>query len=455
MMTPYKFIIFDFCSHNTSDHLSRILRSNYDCNIFLNKKEELTDIDLEQIDLCYVVNDVSHADNILKNRDVIVPKIGILCKQGNDNVFKNISDSHVDDFIITPLMKDEVLWRTNRLLGITRIKEKEIAKKNILQKAGISQLIGSHPTFLEKISIIPQVAMTNATVLMLGETGVGKEMCARAIHYLSERSNQPFIPVDCGTIPVNIMESELFGHKKGAFTDAQSNQMGIVSEAKGGTLFLDEIDTLTLAAQSKLLRLLQDKTYRIIGNSKSTAADIRIIAATNVDLQRRIKEKKFRKDLFYRFTITMELPSLRERATDIPLLANYLLNKYTREIKGKQRLLSPGALQKLIQYDWPGNIRELENIIQQAIVLSTNYVIQPENINIPEPKHKVGFKQLSFQEAKRLAIERFEKKYITDLLIYYNGNITHAAKEAQKDRSDFSKMVKKHHLDISSFSRNN
>ena len=449
------FLIFNSCSHKTPEQLCSILKSNIDCDIQLSKGEKgLTDLEKYAYpDLCFWIRDSFSSENqVLKNRNSSVPEIDIICTEGNQKQLDNYSMENADDLIISPLIEAEVLWRISRLIGTAK-REKEIARRNILQKAGISQLIGCHPSFLKKISIIPQLADTDVTVLLLGETGVGKELCARAIHYLSKRSDQPFIPVDCGAIPTNLIEGELFGHRKGAYTDAHSNQLGIIVEAKKGTLFLDEIDTLPLSAQSKLLRLIQDKTYRILGQAKRTRADVRIIAASNVDLQEKIQQNLFRKDLFYRLTFSLELPSLRERSSDIPLIANYLLKNYTKKLNVK-KTFSPTSIQKLLLHDWPGNIRELQNVIQQAIVLSSNYVIQPGGINIPELIEEVNFRIPSFREAKKKAIEQFEKEYITKLLISFGGNITHAAREASKDRSDFIRLMKKFNLDRKSFLRN-
>jgi len=322
--------------------------------------------------------------------------------------------------------------------------ERELAKKNTLQKLGMADLIGQDPVFLEAVGKIPLVADCDATVLIAGETGVGKEVCARAVHYLSKRADKPFVPVNCGAIPLNLVENELFGHRKGAFTDAHGNQQGLLAEAEGGTLFLDEIDSLPLEAQSKLLRLLQDKTYRPLGETKAVRADIRIIAATNADLRQKAQAGAFRMDLFYRFSFTLLLPPLRDRRTDVPVLAEYFLEKHGKEYERGRKTLSAAALQKLLAHDWPGNIRELQNIMQQAILLTPAAVIPPENINLPVTMRPRDSQKLSYSEAKRKVLEEFEKSYITQLLISSGGNITRASGEAGKD---LSRLVKKHHID--------
>jgi len=242
------------------------------------------------------------------------------------------------------------------------------------------------------------------------------------------------------------VENELFGHMKGAYTDARSNQLGVVAEAEGGTLFLDEIDALNLEAQSKLLRLLQDKTYRPLGHSKTKQADVRMVVASNVDLKKKIEENEFRQDLFYRFSVPLHLPPLRERKEDIPLLSDHFIKKYGQENGISRKSFSKSAAQKMLLYEWPGNIRELENIIQQAILLTRSPVIPPDNVYLPISIENNTSPVKSFAEEKKRVIEAFEKNYITQLLIEYDGNISHAARKANKDRSDFSKMVKKYNL---------
>ena len=327
------------------------------------------------------------------------------------------------------------------------MEERELTRRNLLQKLGMADLIGHDPAFLDAVGKIPLVADCDATVLITGETGVGKEVCARAVHYMSKRAAKPFVPINCGAIPMNLVENELFGHRKGAFTDAHGHHQGLLAEAEGGTLFLDEIDSLPLEAQSKLLRLLQDKTYRPLGETKAVRADIRIIAATNADLRQKAQSGTFRLDLFYRFNFTLLLPPLRQRASDIPVLAEYFLEKHGKEYERGQKTLSAAALQKLLAYAWPGNIRELQNIIQQAILLTAETIIPAENINLPIPAQLQEMGKLSYTEAKRRVIEEFERNYITRLLISCGGNITRASTEAGKDRKDLSRLVKKHSID--------
>ncbi|KAA0242848.1 MAG: sigma-54-dependent Fis family transcriptional regulator [Candidatus Brocadia sp. AMX2] len=232
------------------------------------------------------------------------------------------------------------------------------------------------------IEKIPSLAWSDATVMIYGETGTGKELIARAIHYNSHRHGKPFIPVNCGALPDHLIENELFGHAKGAFTDASTAEKGLIAEAEGGALFLDEVDTLSSSAQIKLLRFLQDKEYRHLGSSKSRGADVRVIAATNSNLWYLVETKRFREDLYYRLNVlSVTLPPLRERVSDIPLLAAHFLTRYAKQNRRGLLHLSGDAMQKLIHYPWSGNVRELEGVIQRAAVLCASSVLEPEDID--------------------------------------------------------------------------
>ena len=328
--------------------------------------------------------------------------------------------------------------------------EEEALPQPSEEKPGLPQLLGESPAFLAEIRKIPLLAQCDVHVLISGETGTGKELCARAIHYLSPRAGRPFIAVNCGAIPVELVENELFGHERGAFTDASTAQGGLIHEAEGGTLFLDEIACLPLLAQVKLLRFLQDKEYRRLGSTKTQQGDVRVVAAMNIDLEEAVREGKLRQDLYYRLNIIpLVLPPLRERREDIPLLARYFLAKYAARLNKDVTDCSPDVMQLLVLYEWPGNVRELEHTIERAVVLSEQAVIHKADIILP--RVAAAAHQDSFQEAKAKVIAQFERTYIQGLLLAHQGNITKAARAAQKNRRAFWQLMRKHLLDAHSF----
>ncbi|HMG73329.1 MAG TPA: sigma-54 dependent transcriptional regulator [Pyrinomonadaceae bacterium] len=316
-------------------------------------------------------------------------------------------------------------------------------------KHGVNELVGENQEFLREIEKIPLIAKCEASVLISGETGTGKELCARAIHYLSPRARQTFIPVNCGAIPADLVENELFGHEPGAFTGAKASRPGLIQAADGGTLFLDEIDCLPLLAQVKLLRFLQEKEFRSLGSTKICRANVRIIAATNADCEEALKSGKLRQDLYYRLNvIPLNLPSLRERGEDVLLLARHFLVKHATQLNKQMAGFSVNALRKLYFYDWPGNVRELEHIIMRAVVFSDHEVIRADDITLLD--HKDPSLSESFQEAKDRIVAEFEKAYIRSLLLRCSGNISEAARIARKNRRAFWELIRKHHISVKS-----
>ncbi len=315
------------------------------------------------------------------------------------------------------------------------------------QTLGLAKFVGESPVFLEAIRNIPAMAACDASVLITGETGTGKEICARAIHYLSRRSEKPFLPINCGAIPVELVENELFGHEPGAFTGATASAFGVVREANGGTLFLDEVDSLPPAAQVKLLRLLQEKEFRPLGSNKIWRADIRVVAASNADLTEQLHAGRVRRDLYYRLNVlSLHLPPLRDRKEDIPALARHFQTKYAASFAKDPKTFTPAALQKLVLYSWPGNVRELENVVERAVALAELATIQAEDIHLPGTPGPGEAE--SFQAAKARVVADFEKDYIQQLLLVNEGNITQAAKAAQKNRRAFWQLMRKHRITV-------
>jgi DNA-binding NtrC family response regulator len=347
------------------------------------------------------------------------------------------------DFLLPPLRASDVLPRLKRQ---ARVNPRGSALvERLKQDIGLKQIIGESQQFLEKVRCVPRFARCDATVLISGESGTGKELFARAIHYLSPRADRPFVPVNCGALPENLVESEIFGHKRGAFTGAADDRGGLIREAEGGTLFLDEIDCLTPQAQVKLLRFLQDGEYRSVGSGQIRHANIRVIAAANADFKQILSLGKFREDLFYRLSVlTLTLPPLRERPGDILLLTRDFLEKQAAIMNIQAKNISLAALNRLVVHPWPGNVRELHNVLMRAIVLSDRHEIELSDLNLPEDGHAI--EDQSFQTMKSRIVWRFEHDFLKSVLHAHRGNITRAAFAAKKNRRAFWQLLRKHGL---------
>jgi two-component system response regulator GlrR len=347
------------------------------------------------------------------------------------------------DFLLPPYRPEDLLPRLRRLLHPVSRRGAMVAR--IRAGVGLRNIVGESRSLLAEVSKLPRIAACDAPVLIRGESGTGKEIFARSIHYLGARAGQPFVPVNCGAIPESLVESELFGHRRGAFTGAVRDRIGIVGEADGGTILLDEVDALPLASQVKLLRFLQDGEFRPLGASRPVRATVRVIAAANSDFDAIIKERKFREDLFYRLNVLqISLPPLRDRPGDLPLLAQHLLEKQALLLGCEHKLLSAGARDSLSQYQWPGNVRELENVLTRALVFSEGAEIQSENLELPVLPD--GASDDSFRTLKARAVKEFERDYLQKMLDRHQGNITHAAKAAAKNRRAFWQLLRKHNL---------
>jgi DNA-binding NtrC family response regulator len=372
------------------------------------------------------------------------PTLAVVPSESSEELLRSASDAS-DDFMFWPIRKQELLERVKRLIGATA-RDKEEARKILTEEMGLAQVIGSSPAFVEVLAQLVRMGPSEAPVLITGETGTGKEVCARSIHLLSRRRQQPFIPVDCGAIPEHLAESELFGHTRGAFTDAHRDHKGLVSLADGGTLFLDEIDALSLNMQAKFLRFIQESTYRPVGGEQFCRANVRVIAATNRRLEQSMQEKQFRNDLYFRLNVLrLSIPPLRERRGDIALLAGYFLEKHGSSGTPARKWLSPVALRKLEGYDWPGNVREVSNIMHRAVLLSPGSQILPCHILLSTSDSRdLDCAPPNFRRAKSKAIEAFERQYVLDLLEKHDGNITRAAREAGKDRRAFGRLAQKY-----------
>jgi two-component system nitrogen regulation response regulator GlnG len=286
------------------------------------------------------------------------------------------------DYIAKPFDLDEVVLLAERALAASRLTEEVIRLKSGLHEVWeFGALVGRHPRMQDVYKTIGRIAGSDVTVLLRGESGTGKEVVARAIHHYSRRAGRPFVAVSCAAIPAALLESELFGHERGAFTDAKERRLGKLELAHGGTFYLDEVGDMTPDLQTKLLRALQERTIERVGGNESIRIDVRVLAATNRDLEVLMKEDKFREDLYYRLNVvTLNLPPLRDRRRDVPLLVEHFLAKHGAELG--ERGIAPDALDRLVGYDWPGNVRELENVVQRAMIMATGGVILPEHLPI-------------------------------------------------------------------------
>jgi len=358
----------------------------------------------------------------------------------------------IDDFLLEPFNRHDTSLRIRRLARRFAGSQDEQVKHKLLSHFGMQQFIGQSPTFVAALEHLPRIASSDATVLLFGDTGTGKEMCARSIHYLSARANKPLIPINCGSIPANLFENELFGHEPGAYTDARHARRGLIAEAEGGTLFLDEVDSLSLSDQAKLLRFLQDKQYKPLGSSQYRQSDVRVLTASNKRLQDKVRERTFREDLYYRLNVvSLELPALRDRREDIVLLANHFLKVVCKEYNRAISRFSTEALACMSAYDWPGNVRQLENTVRQAVVLNEKPVIQTNDLKIfASSKPAPSAPTESFKSAKTRVIETFERNYLQDLLTSCGGNISQAARAAKKNRRAFFALLKKYNLTTAS-----
>jgi DNA-binding NtrC family response regulator len=360
--------------------------------------------------------------------------------------------SGATNFLQKPWDNEKLLADVRAAVGRRRAEEENIQLKRALkQRYNFEHIVGKSEPMLKIFDLVAQVAPSRSTVLLQGESGTGKELIAKALHLNSPRRDRPFVPVNTGSMPPDLLESTLFGHVKGAFTSAVASKKGLFEVADRGTLFLDEIGTMSMDTQSKILRVLQDRKFMHLGGVHEIQVDVRIIAATNVDLRQLVREGKFREDLFYRLNvITIDLPPLRQRKEDIPLLTEFFLRKYSAENQRQLRQMTPEALRPLLNYSWPGNVRELENVIERAVVLSSDATIRPDLL----PDHIAGRGvALPLIENHGNAslfelIEECERHIIVDMLEKCGWNQTDAAERFRVPLSTLNQKIKRLNIEI-------
>lgn len=373
----------------------------------------------------------------------------IVVAEDLDAIALDLLGRNVADFLVRPYTPRELILRAQRVLGFlepTGLLEEAPATSNIN-----TIVVGASAVLAKEVNKLKRFAACDAGVLILGETGTGKEVFAQAIHYVSPRAAKPMVALNCGAVPAELMEAELFGHVKGAYTGAHMARTGLVSEAQGGTLFLDDVDCLPLPAQAKLLRFLQEREYRVVGSNTVQHADVRVIAASNRDLAAIAQQGAFRHDLFYRLNVlTLSLPPLREHKEDIVVLAQHFLRQFSLRYKRPACRLSPGALLKLLSYNWPGNVRELGHVLERAALLSQTPALLASDLDLPVMVPDAVPTE-GFQTMKARVVQSFERSYIESILRSTNGNITEAARVAGKNRRALFELIRKHEITPAAF----
>ncbi len=363
------------------------------------------------------------------------------------------------DYLPKPFDPDELKVVVGRALERRRLLQENLSlKSEVSSRYRMENIIGSSPAMQAVYRLIAKCAPTNSTILLTGESGTGKELIARAVHYNSLRKDQPFVPVDCNSLSENLLESELFGHVRGSFTGAVANKRGMFEVAHGGTLFLDEIGNLSLSTQAKLLRVIQEREFRAVGDTRTQTTDVRLVAATNKDLKAMVGEGTFREDLYYRINIfPIHVPPLRERRADIPALAHHFLNVLSKEVGKKFTGFSEGAMSLLMQYDWRGNVRELENTVHRAVILATGEVVRRAHLagiieagprmDLDIPKTSDELKRLK-KAARERSVEEIEKLFVLEALKRNAWNVTRSAEETGMQRANFQALMKKYRIRV-------
>jgi DNA-binding NtrC family response regulator len=359
------------------------------------------------------------------------------------------------DYITKPFRPEDLLSRARRLLEARRLREEnELLQRQFERRHCFDDLVGASPVMQEVYDLIERIASTDADVLILGETGTGKELVARSIHCRSPRAASRFVPVDCGAIPDSLMESELFGHERGAFTGANARSLGLLEFAHRGTFFLDEVAELPIRLQAKLLRVLQERRVRRVGATQEIDIDVRTVAATSRDLGAEIREGKFREDLYYRINVAcIELPPLRERAADIPLLVDHFVRRFGPQMGRSSIELEPDVVELMTKYFWPGNVRELQNVVKRLLAMSRGNRVTPEDLpdEVVMRAADGDAGADGFFERRARQLGNFEAEYLMNLMRSCAGDATQAAKEARLPRGTLYRLLKKHSISPSSY----
>jgi len=369
------------------------------------------------------------------------------------------------DFVEKPFDNERILRTVRRALERTKLLRENVQLQHQLCDQGVRHgFVGRSKRLTRTLELLHRVAQSNVTVLIRGESGTGKELAARALHAMSPRGKRDMITVNCPALPEHILESELFGYRKGAFTGADRDKKGLFVEADGSTLLLDEVADIPVSVQTKLLRVLQEKEVQPLGQNKTFGVNVRVIASTNQDLEAKIRQGQFREDLFYRLNVmTVTMPSLSTMVSDIPLLAQHFLDRFCEEHDRGELEFSEKALQELVRHHWQGNVRQLQNVISRAVLLSPGPLIEVDDLweeeggdlsmdeSVPCPLAEQELFELPYKKAKNRLVEEFSSRYLSEALEAAAGNVTVAARRCGMERQAFQRLLRKFHIDAGSF----
>ena len=432
----------------------RLESGNYQVTTALKEEEALRAAQEQVFDLSIVDLKLAHGDGItlMGALHLVIPEMPVIILTAHGSI-----DSAVEamrkgaySYLTKPFEPQDLFSQIERALENRRLSsEVNRLKKLLEEKYDFANIVAKSGKMQRVLEMVTRIAKTDSTVYIHGESGTGKELIAKAIHLASTRKDRPFVALNCAALPETLLESELFGHEKGAFTGAIRSTKGLFTQAHDGSIFLDEIGDMPLSIQAKLLRVLQERQFYPVGSEKPMEVDVRVVVATQKDLEEAVKQGSFREDLFYRIhVIPIHLPPLRERKEDIPPLVEHFVKKLKQQMKREIEGLTPAAMQRLMLHDWPGNVRELENTIEYAVAMTQqdwiteDWILQTKIVQSPEPLKPL-------KESK----EDFEKGYLIHLLQICEGNVSRAAKLAGKYRADFYDLLKKHDLKIEKFKK--
>ena len=458
-MSPKGSILIIDDEQEIRESLQQLLRlEGYQADAASSGEEGLKRIESGVFDL--VLLDINLPDrnglDLLKDIKHDAPEVGVIMITAYDSsqMAFQASKEGAESYVTKPWDNDKLLLEIRNLLAKSRLQAENLQLRRALKRFSLPNLVGKSDKMQKVMDLITQVAVSRATVLIVGESGTGKELVAKTIHGLSPRADRAFVPVNTGSMPVDLLESTLFGHVKGAFTSAIATKRGLFEMADQGTIFFDEIGTVGVETQTKLLRVIQEREFMRLGGTETIKVDVRILGATNADLRKMVLAGQFREDLFYRLNvISIPLPPLRERKEDIPLLTGHFLKKFCEE-NGRPNLhFSPEAMKHLMDYDWPGNVRELENAVERAVVLASGPTLGPDIL--PEQLIQDGARGTVGQESQDLAgrslfeiMEALERKVILDMLARTSWSQTDAAERFKIPLSTLNQKIKRLQIDV-------